>query len=677
MINLQGMNGSQREAVIHGQGPLLLLAGPGSGKTFTITNRILYLMEQGISPEKILVITFAREAALSMQSRFQSMAPSVSPVNFGTFHSVFYHILLDSNACGRAKLLGSSERQNLMIPILKKYKAEDTGQSLWEDTREDAMQILSAVSFYKNTCRLEDAREKLPLQWQKYFEQILEEYGQRVKSGGWLDFDDMLWECRELLKARAGIRRRWQERFSHILIDEFQDINPVQYEVVKLLTREPFNIFAVGDDDQSIYGFRGSWPECMRRFVKEFGAKKLLLDVNYRSNQQIIDAALAVIGENRDRFQKVLRQNPARMDQGDCNSVRHLSFPGREEEYRYLEEQLERFARQQGREGRTCVVLFRTNSYMQGLAVRLRRLGISFQMNKGTRNPYSHFVAGDVMAYLRLAGGKWNRTDVLRVMNRPSRYLSREAVGSSRTIGEMAEYYRRQEIPQGDRKGILDALQLFGRHLSCMGRLSPSLAVTYLERAVGYGKWLRQTAGSEERRLEWMEVLEWMKEDAAGYNNVQEWEEAQKEYGAFLETGKGNRFRQNGAMGPETRSGQFLEAEVPCIYLMTVHASKGLEFDKVWIPDCNENVFPYGKLLPDSVAEEERRVFYVGMTRAKESLELLSLTGTRERPRQISRFLCPLSYLSSSPSTSSSNSALSRNSSKASATFSYSSSSAM
>ena len=210
-----------------------------------------------------------------------------------------------------------------------------------------------------------------------------------------------------------------------------------------------------------------------------------------------------------------------------------------------------------------------------------------------------------------------------------------------------------------------------------MGRLSPSLAVTYLERAVGYGKWLRQTAGSEERRLEWREVLEWMKEDAAGYNNVQEWEEAQKEYGAFLETGKGNRFRQNGAMGPETRSGQFLEAEVPCIYLMTVHASKGLEFDKVWIPDCNENVFPYGKLLPDSVAEEERRVFYVGMTRAKESLELLSLTGTRERPRQISRFLCPLSYLSSSPSTSSSNSALSRNSSKASATFSYSSSSAM
>lgn len=691
MIDLQGMNKAQREAVTHGTGPLLLLAGPGSGKTFTITNRILYLMEQGIPPGKILVITFAKEAALSMQGRFQAMAPSISPVNFGTFHSVFYHILQESHACSRKKLLGSPEKCNLLIPIMKTYKVEDLGQHLWEEAREDALQILSGISFYKNTGRLEEAREKLPMKWQAHFQEILKVYGQRVKSGGYMDFDDMLWECRELLKGRERVRRQWQDRFFHILIDEFQDINPVQYEVIKLLSREPYNIFAVGDDDQAIYGFRGSWPECMRRFVEEFDARKLLLGVNYRSNQQIIDAALAVIGENRDRFRKELSQNPARADKGNRDSVRQLSFSEREEEYAYLEEQLGAFARQQDREGRTCAVLFRTNSYMQGLAVRLRRQGIPFAMNKGIQNPYSHFVAGDVMAYLRLAGGKWTRADVLRVMNRPSRYISREAVGSGKcTCEEMAGYYRRREMPERDRTRILEALQLFGRHLACMGRLSPSLAVSYLERAVGYGKWLRQTAGSEEKWLEWMEVLGWMKEDAAGYTSVQEWEEAQREYGAFLESRQGNRGRQESWSGQDDRTGQKtgnrreerarqpLGADSPpCIQLMTVHASKGLEFDKVFIPDCNEGIFPHGKLLSGSAAEEERRVFYVGMTRAKESLELLALTGTRERPRQLSRFLQPLSYLSSSPSTSSSNSALSRNSSKASATFSYSSSSAM
>ncbi len=370
-MDLSSANEPQKNAITHLRGPCLVLAGPGSGKTYTITNRILYLLEQKVPPERILVITFMKEAALSMQNRFQQMAgaaghggPVFYPVNFGTFHSIFYHILKESKALKSGELLKSSEKKNLIIPILKTYEnsrehAAQGGQGQ-NALSEDAAQILSAIGYYKNTMDMSAAAAKAPAVWQQDFEAVCRDYEQTVKRTGRLDFDDMLYNCKRLLQEDGAVRSYWQNRFRHILIDEFQDINPVQYEAVKLLAADPYNIFAVGDDDQAIYGFRGSRPECLKRFQTEFGARQLLLDVNYRSMPEIVQTSLSVIEENRDRFLKRLRAAAEPGNPEGPNPVALHAFPDREGQYGYLCRSIAAGLQT----GESCAVLFRTNSYM-------------------------------------------------------------------------------------------------------------------------------------------------------------------------------------------------------------------------------------------------------------------------------------------------------------------------
>lgn len=634
MLDLNDMNPAQRKAVTQADGPLLVLAGPGSGKTFTVTKRILYLLEHGVPPEQILVITFTREAAQSMQRRFQEVSKTFQPVNFGTFHSIFFHILQRSNALRSTKLLTNSEKKNLMLPILKKYRVKFDNDQSNENLLEDCAAILAAVSYYKNTLREQAASDKISAEWRPHFQRILDEYQLAVNTCGKLDFDDMLSRCRQLLLEDERMRRSWQERFRYILIDEFQDINPVQYEVIGLLAGERSHIFAVGDDDQAIYGFRGSEPECLKRFVQEYRAERMLLDVNYRSHPQIVRASLAVIGENRNRFGKQLRPDPVREEREGEERVRMYPFADKEDQYAYLIDRLGKFHRenQKSEKQKECAVLFRTNSGIQGLAVRLRSAGIPFVMGERMQSIYEHFIAKDMTAYLTLAAGEWNRESLLRIVNKPSRYISREAVVNSPfSVSQLRDYYEMQEIQAGTKQKVTQHIDIFERQLKAMKKLSPGLAAAYVQKAVGYEKYLRKLAAGDGGKLaEWQELLEWLKTDAGRFASVAEWRTAQEEHTKALE--QGNNVRHGGEQ-TDTDA---------VIRLMTVHGAKGLEFDTVIIADCNETVFPHGRLQEEAEVEEERRVFYVAMTRAKENLELLYLTGTRDRPRLPSRFLNPL-----------------------------------
>ncbi|GFI64975.1 putative ATP-dependent DNA helicase YjcD [Lachnospiraceae bacterium] len=651
------LNETQRKAVTWGEGPLLLLAGPGSGKTFTVTNRILFLLKQGVPPERILVITFTREAALSMQRRFQSMSGQFRPVHFGTFHSVFYRILQESGGFPHLKLLTGSQKRNLILPILQKYDNQPGEDRPGTDPEECAAGVLAAVSCFWNTGEPVQAAEKCPAPWRGSLEKICLEYGGAIRRIGGMDFDHMLFACTRLLEADATVRRRWKNRFSHILIDEFQDINPVQYEAVKLLSASPHNIFAVGDDDQSIYGFRGSRPELMKRFREEFGAGMLLLDVNYRCRQEIVHASLRVIGENQERFPKRLRAAQAGEGQ-NTDAVKLRAFRDREEETAYLAKQLGDWQEAHRKDGRSCAVLFRTNLYMQAAAARLRNAGIRFGIGERTTSVYLHFIVKDIMAYLLLAAGEWKREHLLRVINRPSRYVSREAVGESRSISGMIRFYEEGSFDGEMRSKVLKRLRLLETQLNRLGKMKPAMAVNYVLKAVKYESYLTERAGGDrEKLLEWNELLEWLRADAAGCGSTEEWLERQRCFTKELQS-------------PVTKEG-----EEVCIRLMTIHGAKGLEFDRVYIPDCNERVIPQGCMQDNGQVEEERRLLYVAMTRAKKSLELLYLSGDRQRPRLPSRFLTPL--FQDSSSTISSNSQLSRNSSKASDTLSYSSSSEM
>ena len=354
MLKLEQMNDAQREAVMHGEGPLLVLAGPGSGKTFTITQRILYLIKvMQVPPEEILVITFTKDAARSMQQRFLEQSENFYPVNFGTFHSIFYSILKKSNPAGFKVILQESHKKNLLLPILKNIQNElqsvkealsDTknkmvsGESMDKiNLSEVAANMVSAISYYKNTLELEQATEMLSDIWRGHFEAVFKEYETIRRQKGALDFDDMVYECRKLLSTNEKIRTEWQNRFSHILMDEFQDINPMQYKVIWLLTQKPYNLFAVGDDDQAIYSFRGSKPACMKQFVEEYNAKRLLLNINYRSTAQIVRASSLVIKENKERFLKnMISCKEQEKESAILQGVRLLSFQEREEQYQYL-----------------------------------------------------------------------------------------------------------------------------------------------------------------------------------------------------------------------------------------------------------------------------------------------------------------------------------------------------
>lgn len=653
MPDFERLNDAQRKAVTWEGGPLLVLAGPGSGKTHTIVKRISYLLEKGISPEQILVITFTREAAVSMQRRFQESSKGFRPVNFGTFHSVFYHILKESHYLHTQRLLKLSEKINFMLSILKKFHREDTAV---DELREDAAAILGAFSYYKNTFQWEEAVSKAPVRWHRDLGEIYGAYEAAVRREGAIDFDDMLFACKKLLEDNAAVREIWQKRFPYMLIDEFQDINPAQYEIVRLMATPPYHIFAVGDDDQSIYGFRGSGPECLKRFEEEFAAHRILLDINYRSGQKIVEASLAVMAESKNRFEKQIRTGRPEAEKG---SVTISSFAGKEQERDYLLHSLEGLRRDAGAEkrttdkarvtapatdGQTIAVLFRTNSAMQGFAAALRHNNIPYRMKEGNKSIYEHFIVKDMMAYLLLAEGKNSRELLLRIMNKPYRQISREITS--------------------DEEAASNGMRQLKRQLDRMKEFAPQLAVSYVLKAVGYERYLRQlSAGKPGKWQDWQTLLEWLRCDAAGYSTASEWQEAQRLYKEQLE-------RERALSGGRERA----QEEGFAVQLMTVHASKGLEFDYVFIPDCNEGVFPYGHMPDVRSVEEERRILYVAMTRAKSSLELLYLTGTEKSPRPLSRFLNPLLY---SSSTNSSNSQLSRYSSKASATFSYSASSSI
>ena len=708
MLDLQSLNEAQLSAVTCGEGPVLVLAGPGSGKTFTITQRIFYLLQEyHIAPENILVVTFTKDAALSMQQRFKEQSDLIRPVNFGTFHSIFYHILRQSHNLQKSKIATENQKKEIMLSLLR-------SRFPGEGNMQEGGLFLAAISLYKNTGEEESAVKMLPEERRESFHDIFPAYERERKSRGLLDFDDMVYECREMLMRDKEILKYWQNRFSHILLDEFQDINPVQYDVIRLLTREHGRIFAVGDDDQSIYGFRGSRPACLKSFAQDFHAKQIYLTVNYRSSKAIVEASLAVISENRDRFDKRLTaafgqaaEQAGRQAevQEDVKGVILHSFEDREEQYNYLIKRLQACREQQG----SLAVLFRTNSYMQGLAARLNKMGIPYSMKEKVTSIYGHFIVQDIMAYLRIVSGEETRELLLQILNKPLRYLNREALGragdpdgeresvrerdsigkrdsdwnrdSAREreicgkgenrgedgrIGNLEEmfrnikdYYENQEGVLWWRERIREAEKL-QKDLGYLKKLPLYLQVQYILKGMGYERYLKEKAApGEEKQAQWQEILEWICEDAKGYEDLKEWRSAQEKYENTLQ---------------EKREGE------QQIRLMTVHASKGLEFDHVWIPDCNENVFPHGRMLETDACEEERRIFYVAMTRAKKSLELLYTTGTKERPRQPSRFLNPLfkgSSQSDSSSTSSSNSQLSRYSSKASATFSYSSSSSI
>lgn len=585
-----GFNEAQTQAIQHTDGPCLVLAGPGSGKTLTIVNRVKYLIEkQKVRPEEILVVTFTRFAAAEMKSRLcLVMGKRDLPVTVGTFHGIYYGILKWAYRMNQENILSETEKYQILRGVINKERMEIFDE---EDFIQDIAAEIGKVK--NNRIPLEEfVSEKCSAD---AFRNIYRNYEQHRKELKKIDFDDMLVLCYELFRSRPDVLAQWQKKFRYVLIDEFQDINRIQYDVIRMLAQPENNLFVVGDDDQAIYGFRGADSELMLGFGKDFpNAKQILLGMNYRSTANIVQNSLKLIENNVERYSKKLEAN---REGGSCLHIQEVKDPVEEAEY--VLEEIQK-CKENGIKEEEIAILFRVHTDARAVVEAMVERKIPFQMKEHLPNIYEHFIAKDIMAYFRLATGIRRRQNFLQVMNRPKRYLGRDSVaGAKVSFEDMRKFYC-------DKDWMIDRIDQFEWDVKMLMKMAPYAAIQYIRKRIGYDDFLKEYAFTHQiNRSDLNEVLAEIEEAAKAFSSVEEWFAHVEEYTETLKVKEKERNRPR-----------------PGVRLMTIHASKGLEFKQVFLIAANEGRIPYQKAKTDKEIEEERRLFYVAMTRAKDFLKI-------------------------------------------------------
>ena len=597
----------QKKAISHGKGPAMVLAGPGSGKTTVITWRVRYLIEKaGVDPAHILVITFTRAAADEMKRRFfRFEGMDRSPVTFGTFHAVFFMILRYAYHYTAANIIREESKRQVIRDLAGSLDMEI------EDENDFVSSLIGEISYVKG--------EMLSLPYyhsavcsDEQFARIYKGYENYLREEQLIDFDDMLVFCCELLRERKDILSVWQERFQYILIDEFQDINKVQYEIVKMLAGKEKNLFVVGDDDQSIYRFRGARPEIMLGFEKDFpGAAKITLGVNYRCSSQIVESSVNLIGHNKKRYSKDLKSH-----RGPVVPVTFKQLKDSSEECVDIIRGI-LYYQKKGISLEEMAVIYRTNTQPRLLVSRLMEYNIPFVMRDQIPNIFEHWIARNILTYIRIAQGDRTRSSFLQIMNKPKRYISRTMLTGKQV--DLAELKR----ASFGKRWLFEKIDKLEMDLYLLRKMSPYEAVTYIRQGIGYEDYLAEYAGFRNMDLAGLiEILDQVHESARGFDTFEAWFDHIEAYGKALEKQRNRR--------QDRREG---------LTLTTMHSAKGLEYEVVFVIDVNEGITPHRKAVKDADLEEERRLFYVAMTRAKTYLFLYSLKELYKKNATVSRYI--------------------------------------
>lgn len=598
-------NNSQLKAVKHKTGPMLVIAGPGSGKTTVLTARIRNLIEEySVNPANILVITFTKAAANEMKSRFNNMMGRSTNVTFGTFHAVFFMILRAAYNYSVDSIIKEDVRQNIIKQAIERSRLEpdDLNEMISNITGKISRVKTEAIdinAYYSASCPEEEFRD------------IYKYYVKTLKKMGLIDFDDMLLYCHELLTTRRDILAKWQQKYQYILIDEFQDINKIQYDIIKLLAKPQDNLFIVGDDDQSIYGFRGSKPEIMLNFDKDYpDTDKVILDTNYRSTGNIVSAAGKVIAHNKVRFAKNINTVN---DPGDKVDI--IEFNTQAEEYEKIIDNIRKESASGGNYSDNAV-LFRTNSTAAGFVRKLVEYSVPFITRDGVPNVFEHWIARDVITYMNIAMGSRKRSDFLQIINRPKRYIGRDYLADAEiSFDNLEKYYE-------DKNWMIERVDRLKYDILAMASMSPYAMINYLRKGVGYDGYLDEYAQSHNMQVrELYDVMDELMESARSYKTFNEWFAYIDEYGTKLRESYAAMDKQN------------------AVILTTMHSSKGLEYPVVYIIDANEEITPHKKAVFAPEIEEERRMFYVAMTRAKRRLNIYYARKRYNKEIEVSRFV--------------------------------------
>lgn len=603
-------NKSQIQAISHMDGPAMVLAGPGSGKTTVITHRIKNLIEKAeVRPENILVVTFTKAAAISMQKRFSTLmnGGKGQPVTFGTFHSVFYKILRKSRRYETTEILSERQKTDYIREIIGRYgissnDISELSQNINNDIGNIKGNMLNAQEYEPSCCKKED------------FIKIYNAYNLELKKDGKMDFDDILRECYLLLCENHTILEQWRELYKYILIDEFQDINRIQMNIIELLASPLNNIFVVGDDDQSIYGFRGARPEIMIEFKDYYPeAELIVLNVNYRSTQSIINVAGRVIENNKTRLDKCAHANNDKDFQPDIRKFRNQV-----EELKFVVSKIKEYENQ-GISLSEMAILVRNNSQIQEISSFLKNRKIEAESGKHRSNIYNGMVAKDILSYVRGAlkfDGTYFNEDLIYVLNKPQRYISRQVVLSvNMNISAVRRIYSKNNIDS------------FLFHIEMIRKLPPQAALSYIRKGAGYEEYLRLYAIENNIPMSGLlKQLEQLVQECSKFNTLEQWinsiDSAQNSEGQNF--GK----KSSGEGGTNNR-----------INIMTMHGSKGLEFKAVFIVDANQGIIPTSKALRERDFEEERRLFYVAITRAIDYLNVYAVEERLGCPIEVSMFV--------------------------------------
>ncbi len=523
-------------------------------------------------------MTFTRAAAAQMRERYLKESKSAStPITFGTLHGVFFAILREAKQTKEKRLIAGKEKQRLLQEILKCLGQEVSGLD------EQAKLLEQEISRIKHMPELLDTFVSGTLAPED-FRQAYQAYQAALFHSQSMDFDDLATETLRLFTDCPRVCEQWQQRFSHILVDEFQDIDRQQYALLKLLAKPQDNLFMVGDDDQSIYGFRGADPALMQQVTADFPAlETVVLDTNYRCERQIIACADRLIRHNRVRFAKEV--HPAKPQEGQ---VVCLTAENRRSAWQKIAEDIVRETKE-GRPLSQMAVLTRTGKGQEGLQMTLQRKGIACCSQKESKSPALSFIWKDLLAYLQLGDGDKRRSTCLRILNRPERYIPRDALR-----GHLLDW---AESIEGADSFVAGRLCRLRQEIGGMKGLVPAAALYYIRRHMGYEAWLEALAVRQGKDPDvYLAMLELLQQLAAGKSSLSQYIAAVEAYA-----------------WPVSPEG---------VQLMTLHGAKGLEYDVVYIPDINDGNIPWREAREEAQIEEERRLLYVGMTRAREKLVL-------------------------------------------------------
>lgn len=592
-------NDSQIEAVKHKDGPCLVVAGPGSGKTAVITHRIYELIKSGVPDNEILVITFTKAAAIEMKERFNRLS-GINQVTFGTFHSLFWGILQKEMGYKSKDIIMGAYREKILVEAIRMAGLDYKDLSI-------VSSISSEVSAYRNKGEKMDAFVPETVDKEDFIKVIT--YFRRLKEKyKVVDFDDMLYKAFELFKAKPEILSKWQKRFSYFLVDEMQDMNDLQFQLIKMLSDRTKNIFCVGDDDQSIYGFRGANPKIMNDFFESYdGCKRIILNYNYRNPSNIVASSSKLIGKNINRFSKEII---ATNEEGNI-TIEPQVDEIKEAEYicNAIKEKIA-----QGVALDKMAVLYRNHSDAKYLINQLMLSQIPLFLKEGTVNFYSHFIIEDIEAYFQIAIGNSTRARLLRIMNRPNRYFHRTSVEAGSRIQDILYFYR-------DNYSAYKKAEALQSDILLISRMSPFAAINYIRKVVGYDGFLKEEAVAQGVAIEeYYDILDFLSEVVKDCKNIKQALDKINFLRYKVDYENKNRVvDRTGKLG-----------------MYTLHSSKGLEFDTVFIMSVNEGTIPTNKAETLEAIEAERRLFYVGVTRCKRSLYI---TYTNKKNRDKSRFL--------------------------------------